>query len=103
MEIKFPKAEQLKKQAFKYNRKAFKKVVIGYIKSLGNVVKLQAKAGHREYFKTFTENYTYGSEMFLAARWYRRYSGLKVELTERTCESNKKKRYIDEMDVRIKW
>jgi len=102
--IKFPKAEQLQRQAFKYNRKAFKKVVVGYIKSISKTIKPLARTGHKNYQKTFSENNCSNAfEIFLAFRWYRRHSGLNVTLKEKTCESNTKRRYIDEMDVFIKW
>ena len=84
--IKFPKAEQLKKQAFKYNRRQFRNVAIGFIKGIGEVLKHEAKTGGERYSKTFQSSSDHGYEIFLAFRWYRIYSGLNIELTERALQ-----------------
>ena len=103
MKIKFPKSELLKKQAFKYNKRAFKKRAIGYIKSISKTLRNCAKSGSESYTKTFTDSGMYSYEIFLAFRWYRRYSGLNVELTEEYGVSKFGHKWISEMTVYIKW
>ena len=78
--------------------------MIKYLKSLKKLIKSEAKIGHSQYFRTFKEEQNNSWEVFVMFRWIRRYSGLNVEIIERVNEHfSGKKRYIDEMDVRIKW
>jgi len=100
--MKIPKTDRLKRKAFKYNRKAFRKIVIGYIKNIGKVIESDAKEGKLQYLRTFKEGANHDYEVFLAFRWYRRFSKLNVEIVESTRLFNGK-RYIEEMLVRIKW
>lgn len=104
MRIKFPETKQLQKTAKSYNRKAVKRTMIKYIKGLKKLIKNEAKIGRNQYFRTFKEEQDRSWEVFVMFRWIRRYSGLNVEITERVNEGfSGRKRYIDEMDVRIKW
>ncbi len=102
--MKIPKTNELQKQAKSYNRKRLRSITKKYIKGIGKIIKAEAKSGHSYYFKTFRENSRDSWEVFIAMRWYRRFSGLTVEIEERVNEHlSGKKRIIDEMDVRIKW
>lgn len=100
--MKIPKTAQLGKQAKSYNRKAFRKKIISYIKELNKCIRDRAKTGSTKYIKTFMGTQDQSWETFILFRWYRRYSGLNVMIIERIIEIGGK-RYIKEMEVSIRW
>ena len=102
--MKIPKTNELRKQAERHNRKESKSIAIKYLKALNKIIENEARSGHAYYFRTFKEENNNSWEIFVIFRWYRRYSGLNIEITERVNKHfSGRKRIIDEMDIRIKW
>lgn len=99
--MKTPKTETLRKKAFKYNRRAFRKSVIGYIKSLNKELERGAKRGLTSYSRSF-DDIKGGWGVFLLFRWYRRFSKLNVKIEEKA-STIQNRRYIEEIHVYINW
>lgn len=91
----------LKNTAISYNRKKWKKEMVDSIKTLNRRFKDCSKKGHTGDSVHVTEE-RHGYQAMIVFRWYRRYSGLNVGLTEEISQ-HQGKRYIDKISMSVNW
>lgn len=101
--MKIPSTKKLKKQAASFNRKRSKRIIKGNLSGISKVIKAESKQGRFNYHKTFTDNRDDFWGIFIAFRWLRRYSKLNVDIIEIIDKHSNKIRYVDQIEITIKW
>ena len=101
--IRFPKTKDLTIKSEVYNKKFWRKNMVKHIKRVNKAIKKRAKKGEFVYSKSYSESDSYFYEVLVFFRWYRRYSGLNVEIKEDVIVTKKGARYIEQIYVYIRW
>jgi hypothetical protein len=102
--IRLPKTSRLRKNAFAYNRKAFRKTVIQSIKYIGKQTRELSESGEYRYEITISDNQSHGWEYMIAFRWIRRFSGLNTTIKELEVDHDKSgRKYLDKVKIEIQW
>jgi hypothetical protein len=97
------KAQELRKQADRYNRKKFRKNAIKFIKNIRKLIKRDAKAGKHYTEFSVNEQKRFSWEMMVGLRWFRRHGGLESDWNEENDISGTGKKYIDKIYGSFKW
>ncbi len=105
MRLRMPNTKDLSEKAEAYNRKVWKRDLIKMIKAVRKAIKSKSKKGMGFYSFTSDDNRTdrHWDNMVLF-RWYRRYSGLNVNIGEDdVIETKQGHKYVGIIYVNIKW